>query len=126
MGKRRNRGAGSKRTGPRPWWVVALIATVVVVAVAAWRARTPAPVSVAQPPETSSGVSSGIVISPVARRETRPTLDPALFVGKVALAHQVAREIPDVLDQLYCYCYCDKHLGHKSLLSCYTDGHAAT
>ena len=61
-----------------------------------------------------------------ARRETRPTLDPARFVGKVALAHRVAREIPDVLDQLYCYCQCDKHAGHKSLLSCYTDGHAAT
>jgi hypothetical protein len=60
------------------------------------------------------------------RRETRPTLDPALFVGKAAAAHRVAREIPEVLDQLYCYCQCDKHRGHKSLLSCYTDGHAAT
>ncbi len=62
----------------------------------------------------------------IARRETRPTLDPARFVGKARNAHQVAREIPDVLDQLYCYCQCDKHVGHKSLLSCYTDGHAAT
>ena len=62
----------------------------------------------------------------VARRETRPTLDPALFVGKARAAHQVAREIPDVLDRLYCYCECDKHAGHKSLLSCFTDGHAAT
>ena len=60
------------------------------------------------------------------RRETRPTLDPARFVGKAALAHQVAREIPATLDQLYCDCECDKHVGHKSLLSCDTDGHAAT
>jgi hypothetical protein len=42
------------------------------------------------------------------------------------VAHQVAREIPDVLDRLYCYCGCDKHVGHESLLSCYTDNHAAT
>jgi hypothetical protein len=62
----------------------------------------------------------------VPRRETRPTLDPARFVGKAALAHQVARDIPEVLDQLYCYCHCDRSVGHKSLLSCYTDGHAAT
>jgi hypothetical protein len=61
-----------------------------------------------------------------ALRETRPTLDPARFVGKARVSHQVARDIPAVLDQLYCYCACDKHLGHKSLLSCYTDGHAAT
>lgn len=59
-------------------------------------------------------------------RETRPTLDPDRFVGKARLGHQVAREIPEVLDQLYCYCYCDRTVGHRSLLSCYTDGHAAT
>ncbi|MBI3989723.1 MAG: hypothetical protein HY347_08900 [candidate division NC10 bacterium] len=62
----------------------------------------------------------------VVRRETKSTLSPSLFVGKAAWAHEVAKEIPDVLDQLYCYCECDKHMGHKSLLSCYTDGHAAT
>jgi hypothetical protein len=74
----------------------------------------------------AEGPSRSDAAPPVARRETRATLDPALFVGKAAVAHRVAREIPDVLDQLYCYCRCDKHQGHKSLLSCYTDGHAAT
>ena len=82
---------------------------------AAPAARADAPMLIAAAPGTVR-----------ARRETRPTLDPARFVGKAALAHRVAREIPDVLDQLYCYCECDKHAGHKSLLSCYTDGHAAT
>jgi hypothetical protein len=77
-------------------------------------------------PATSPAPSSTPVAHHVARRETRATLDPALFVGKAAAAHKVAREIPEVLDQLYCYCQCDKHMGHKSLLSCYTDGHAAT
>jgi Protein of unknown function with PCYCGC motif len=59
-------------------------------------------------------------------RETRPTLDPALFVDKARRAHEVARATPDLLDQLYCSCRCDKTAGHKSLLSCYTDGHAPT
>jgi hypothetical protein len=59
------------------------------------------------------------------RRETKNTLSPALFVGKIETAYQVAQDIPDVLDHLYCYCQCDKHAGHKSLLSCYTDNHAA-
>ena len=76
--------------------------------------------------ETPAQTPALTIVPPVARRETRPTLDPARFVGKAAQAHRVAREIPDVLDQLYCYCECDKHAGHKSLLSCYTDGHAAT
>ena len=59
------------------------------------------------------------------RREKKPVLSPALFVGQTARAYRVAQEIPDVLDQLYCYCECDKHLGHKSLLSCFTDDHGA-
>ena len=60
------------------------------------------------------------------RRETRTPLSPALFVGKTAEAYQVAQEIPDALDQIYCYCECDRHMGHRSLLSCFTDSHAAT
>jgi hypothetical protein len=59
------------------------------------------------------------------RRETKMPLSPALFVGKIETAYQVAQDKPDVLDQLYCYCQCDKHSGHRSLLSCYTDNHAA-
>lgn len=62
----------------------------------------------------------------VVRKETSPTLSPARFVGKAARAHQIAQEIPDILDQLHCYCDCEKHMNHKSLLSCYTDGHAGT
>jgi hypothetical protein len=59
------------------------------------------------------------------RRETKPTLSPALFVGKVHTAYQIAQDTPELLDHLYCYCECDKHSGHRSLLSCYTDTHAA-
>jgi hypothetical protein len=59
------------------------------------------------------------------RRETKVPLSPALFVGKTETAYRVAEEISDVIDQLYCYCECDKHSGHRSLLSCFTDNHAA-
>jgi hypothetical protein len=83
----------------------------------------PSPPLIADATPAVAAPAAGVA---AARRETRPTLDPAKFVGKARIAHQVAREIPDVLDQLYCYCECDKHRGHKSLLSCYTDGHAAT
>ncbi|CAG1066258.1 hypothetical protein BAC1_01865 [uncultured bacterium] len=56
--------------------------------------------------------------------EARPTLQPSNFTGETALAYQAALEIPEVLDSLYCYCDCEKHSGHKSLLSCYVDEHA--
>ena len=53
------------------------------------------------------------------------TLSPALFVGKAAAAYQVAREIPETLARLYCYCRCDVSVGHRSLLDCYSDAHAS-
>ena len=53
------------------------------------------------------------------------TLSPALFVGKVAAAYQVAREIPETLAQVYCYCGCDVSVGHRSLLHCFSDAHAS-
>ena len=97
---------------PRYWWLAAMVLIVMAGVLLAGQVLSP-------PPQVAK-------VQAAARRETRPTLDPALFVGKARLAHQIAREIPDTLDQLYCYCECDKHMGHKSLLSCYTDGHAAT
>ena len=103
----------------RYWWLAGIAVLVAVAIGLAWRTE---PTKLAAGPALSAGAAAAAP----ARREARATLDPARFVGKAALAHQVAREIPDVLDQLYCYCECDKHVGHKSLLSCYTDGHAAT
>lgn len=120
MGARHRGSKQYQRRVPRYWWLAVLAVTAVGV-VLAWRMQAPPRFARSRP-----ALSSGTVVQPVAHRETRPTLDPALFTGKAALAHQVAREIPDVLDQLFCHCSCDQFFGHKSLLSCYTDGHAAT
>lgn len=53
------------------------------------------------------------------------TLSPDLFTGKTAQAYQVAREIPQVLSKIFCYCGCDMSAGHKSNLDCFKDEHAA-
>ncbi len=121
MGKRRSQPPRSGRRIWRSWGLGVLAALAVGAAALTWRAQAPP-----QGAPSGPALSAVKAVPAIARRETRPTLDPALFVGKAALAHQVAREIPDTLDQLYCYCECDKHMGHRSLLSCYTDGHAAT
>lgn len=53
--------------------------------------------------------------------ETRSTLSPVSFVGNVARAYNVARENRELLDSIHCYCNCKETIGHKSLLSCFTD-----
>ena len=55
-----------------------------------------------------------------------PTLQPEQFIGKARDAYQVAREIPQTLAQMPCYCHCDRGMGHKSLHSCFEDNHASS
>ncbi|MCE5195467.1 MAG: PCYCGC domain-containing protein [Nitrospiraceae bacterium] len=59
--------------------------------------------------------------------EKRATLDPSQFANpRVKEAYRVAKEIPWVLDSIYCYCFCEESASkHISLLSCYVDLHAS-
>jgi len=50
------------------------------------------------------------------------TLDPNLIKGKDRQGYQVAREIPEVLAQLPCFCRCEA-VGHENLLDCFVDEH---
>ncbi len=52
------------------------------------------------------------------------TLDPELFKGKAKRVYQVAKEIPEVLAQMPCFCECEA-FGHENLLDCFIDNHAA-
>jgi hypothetical protein len=60
-------------------------------------------------------------------RGTLPdTLDPAQFSTIVVQnAYTVAAKIKKLLYQQPCYCHCDQHAGHKSLLSCFEDKHGS-
>ncbi len=58
--------------------------------------------------------------------ETRPVLDPSLFTGMTRAAYAAAKKYPQILDKVYCYCYCDEPpFYHKSLLSCFVTDHGA-
>ncbi len=53
------------------------------------------------------------------------TLDPNLFKGEVKRAYQIAKEIPNVLAQMPCFCECEA-FGHENLLDCFIDRHGAS
>lgn len=74
------------------------------------------------------GLSAVQMDESLRRGETRATLDPYLFGDPmVKEAYRIAKEIPWVLDSIYCFCKCEESpaFRHKSLLSCYVDNHAA-
>jgi len=50
------------------------------------------------------------------------TLDPKLIKGEDRKGYQVAKEIPEILAQLPCFCDCEA-VGHESLLDCFIDEH---
>jgi hypothetical protein len=54
------------------------------------------------------------------------TVDPALYPdAQTRNIFTLAAKVKPILYQQPCYCGCDKDVGHKSLLDCFTDGHGA-
>jgi hypothetical protein len=54
------------------------------------------------------------------------TLDPKIFPdAQTQNIYSLAAKVKPVLYQQPCYCHCDRHVGHKSLLDCYVDRHAS-
>jgi hypothetical protein len=52
------------------------------------------------------------------------TLDPNFFRGKAKQAYQIAKEIPEILAQMPCFCECEAY-SHENLLDCFIDQHGA-
>jgi hypothetical protein len=64
-------------------------------------------------------------LSTASARPLPETDKPSSFTNKfVVAAYSTVNEIPEVLVQQPCYCYC-KRRGHRSLLDCFTTKHAA-
>jgi len=68
------------------------------------------------------------VIAPTGRSDASAVLDPASFSDDHQRhAYMAAREIPAVLNQLYCWCHCREStiFHHRSLLECFESDHAS-
>ena len=61
----------------------------------------------------------------VVHPEPRPGITAARVLREEAVparyrdAYAAAREIPEILDGLFCHCDCADHCGYRSLLTCY-------
>lgn len=68
------------------------------------------------------------VIVPTGRSDASAVLDPAGFSDvQQQHAYMAAREIPAVLNQLYCWCHCREStiFHHRSLLECFESDHGS-
>jgi hypothetical protein len=77
------------------------------------------------PPQSENNDPPPYFVSPASARPLPKTDKPSSFTNKfVVAAYGAANEIPEVLAQQPCYCYC-KRRGHRSLLDCFATQHAA-
>lgn len=103
------------------------IAAVVVLAGAGWAMfrgnNQPAPAAVEQTAQATT--QTPIELLPV-DDAAGPTLPPEMFLDpKAREAYQVAKDIPDVLKELPCFCGCMRTHGHKNNLFCFMDEHGS-
>jgi hypothetical protein len=107
-------------------WIVA----VVVLAGAGWFVfrDTGEPAQPAQPAGESVAQSAAVTAPeflPVDNAAGQ-TLPPEIFLDpKAREAYQVAKDIPDVLRELPCFCGCMRTHGHKNNLFCFMDEHGS-
>ena len=68
------------------------------------------------------------LVLPAQPQSFRPvTLSPNSFSDpEVQRAYQVAKEVPEVLEHMACYCGCYGTSGHRNNLDCFKDSHGET
>ncbi len=86
-----------------------------------------------EPAQASSYASSDStlrnrLVLPAEPKTPRPvTLSPNGFSDpEVSRSYQVAKDIPEVLEHIACYCGCYGSSGHRNNLDCFTDNHGET
>lgn len=110
--KRRNKRSTNHKKTEVFLWIIS--AAVVVITVLALSGKLP-----------FTGKETGKSFD-LTEKETRPVLDPSMFSGQARAAYAAAKKYPEIMNEVFCYCYCNEPpFYHKTLLSCFTEKHGA-
>ena len=96
-----------KKSNSNLWLGIGAVAVLAVIGWVSW-------------PASDAGIStSGLQLV--------ATMSPSLFASdvKARAAYQTAKDIPEVLAELPCYCGCMLSFGHKNNLFCFKDEHGS-
>ena len=133
MGKQNKSQSSSSKKKQKKQLIQAFLGVIVVVAIVAAYMNfgaSPAPMSdqtgsdQTTPASASSTLRNRMVL-PATPRKPRPiTRDPDQYTDpEVRQSYQAAKEAPEVVENMACYCGCFASAGHRSNLDCFTDDH---
>lgn len=141
MGKKKGKEtAGSSKSAKIPYGlifgVVAIVAAVVIYFYSGSSAPSQAMQQMQDLQESNPATSEYLaqhpnlrnrLILPAIPHETRPvTLPPPSFPeGEIRQSYQAAKDHPEALEKVACYCGCYGE-GHRNNLDCYKDNHGVT
>ena len=124
--------APSAPGGSRRWIAIAVVAVALVVGAGSYLAfRSLQPPAAPAPGNRPTGAKSTLstkVILPAFPRRPRPVaLPPEQFADPmIRKSYQVARNNPQLLERMPCYCGCYINPGHGNNLDCFVDKHGET
>lgn len=136
MAKARTGGAGAPHKKKTRLWQAVLAVIVLGAMVAAYVLRNQGASSddsaSASGQQTdlpaASGALRGRLVLPAKPAHPRPiTLNPSAFTDpEVQQAYQAARDTPEPIENMACYCGCFATAGHRNNLDCFHDNHGMT
>jgi Protein of unknown function with PCYCGC motif len=130
------RGKSSRREKKTQVWQLVFAIAVIAALASTWilltgERSTPSAESESADAPITPVVVPGMedrMVLPATPRTPRPvTLNPAAFnEPETKAAYQAAKDTPDALEHVACYCGCFANSGHRNNLDCFRDSHGAT
>lgn len=86
----------------------------------------PAP-SVTATTSTNPALRNRLILPAIPQRPRPITLEPTAFSDpEIRASYQAAKDSPEALETVACYCGCYSEAAHRNNLDCYKDNHGVT
>jgi hypothetical protein len=86
----------------------------------------PAPVAAATT-STNPALRNRLILPAIPQRPRPITLEPTAFTDpEIRASYQAAKDSPEALETVACYCGCYSEAQHRNNLDCYKDNHGVT
>ena len=76
---------------------------------------------------TNPALRNRLILPAIPQRPRPITLEPTAFADpEIRQAYQAAKDSPEALETVACYCGCYSEASHRNNLDCYKDNHGVT